>query len=380
MPTVYRIHEVADIFPPMSPEEYQALKADIQKDGQREPIWLHEGAIIDGKNRDRACRELGIPLRVRNWDGKGSLTAFVVSLNLHRRHLNPSQKAFVGERTIAMFEKEAGDRQRAGLKQGDKAPVSAKLRERDKGKAAEKAAKSVGVSPRYVEHAKKIRAKAPELAKKVVAGKMSISQANRELKERERETRRKTIRPESHGIITDLGVLVAAGAKFPTIYADPPWQYSNSATRSNAKGQYKATMTVEEICAEPVRELVTDDAHLHLWTTNGFLFEAKRVMEAWGFTYKSCFVWVKPQLGIGNYWRVSHEFLLLGVRGKLRFADRGQKSWMSLDRTKHSCKPPEVRAAIEKVSPGPYLELYGRQGLAAPWTVYGNEVAERKPQ
>lgn len=185
---------------------------------------------------------------------------------------------------------------------------------------------------------------------------------------------------KSFGIVTSLAELVAKGAKFSTVYADPPWQYSNNSTRSAVGGDkdcaYKSTMTVDEICAEPVSQLAEEQAHLHLWTTNAFLFEAKRVIEAWGFEYKSCFVWVKPQMGIGNYWRVSHEFMLLGVRGGLRFKDRGCKSWLEVDRTKHSRKPGAVRQLIEKVSSGPFLEMYGREVLDPPWTVYGNEVED----
>lgn len=178
----------------------------------------------------------------------------------------------------------------------------------------------------------------------------------------------------SHGIVTSLHELIDAGAKFSAIYADPPWAYSNKATRSAVEDVYKSTMTVDEICAEPVSQLATERCHLHLWTTNAFLFEARRVLEAWGFEYKSCFVWVKSQMGIGNYWRVSHEFMLLGVRGGMTFLDRGQKSWIEQPRTKHSRKPDEVRKIIEKVSPGPYLEMYGRQLPYGEWTVYGNEV------
>lgn len=183
------------------------------------------------------------------------------------------------------------------------------------------------------------------------------------------------IDPVTHGIVTSLDSLIEAGAKFSTIYADPPWQYDNKATRSAVGSIYKGTMSLDEICAEPVGQLTNDNCHLHLWTTNAFLFDAKRVMEAWGFTYKSCFVWAKPQMGIGNYWRVSHEFMLFGLRGKLPFADRGQMSWASIPRTKHSRKPGEIRRKVELVSPGPYLEMYGREFLDAPWTVYGNEVA-----
>jgi N6-adenosine-specific RNA methylase IME4 len=81
---------------------------------------------------------------------------------------------------------------------------------------------------------------------------------------------------------------------------------------------------------------------------------------------------------MGNYWRVSHEFLLLGVRGSLTFEDRSIASWLQAPRTVHSRKPGRIRTLIERVSPGPYLELYGREELPdSAWTVYGNRVEPR---
>jgi len=175
-------------------------------------------------------------------------------------------------------------------------------------------------------------------------------------------------------VVTNLDDLIRSGGKFSTIYADPPWPYSSQATRAASSNPYP-TMSVDAICEEPVEDLCHDQAHLHLWTTNAFLLDAFDVLESWGFTYKSCFIWVKPRIGIGNYWRVSHEFMLFGVRGKLSFADRGVRSWIEHDRSEHSRKPDAVRELIERVSPGPYLEMYGRQTPSNDqWTVYGNQV------
>jgi N6-adenosine-specific RNA methylase IME4 len=171
---------------------------------------------------------------------------------------------------------------------------------------------------------------------------------------------------------TSLAPLLEAGERFATIYADPPWRYENTATRAAAGGHY-ATMSVEEVCALPVRELAADEAHLHLWTTNAFLLDAFRVIEAWGFEYRSCLVWVKPGMGLGNYWRLSHEFLLLGVRGGLPFQCHDLRSWIEAPRAKHSAKPEHVRRIIERASPGPRLELFGRR-VAEGWTVWGNEI------
>jgi len=182
----------------------------------------------------------------------------------------------------------------------------------------------------------------------------------------------------THGrTVQSLSELVAQGQKFPTIYADPPWDYDNAASRAAAVNHYP-TMSVDEICAEPVKELADENSHLHLWTTNGLLREAFDVIDAWGFKYKSCLVWIKGDIGMGNYWRVSHEYLLLGVRGSLTFQDRTLPSWVKADRTIHSRKPGIVRTLIERASPGPYLELYGREDLHdSAWTVYGNQVERR---
>jgi N6-adenosine-specific RNA methylase IME4 len=179
---------------------------------------------------------------------------------------------------------------------------------------------------------------------------------------------------EGGTIVSDLSELLSSEERFACIYADPPWQYDNRATRASADKHYP-TMSVDEICAMPIAQLAADNAHLHLWATNGFLFEAPRVMEAWGFEYKSCLIWVKPQMGIGNYWRVSHEFLLLGVRGSCKFRNKGVMSWVRANRTRHSRKPEKVRKLVEKVSHGPYLELFAREA-AKGWTAHGNELSE----
>lgn len=170
-----------------------------------------------------------------------------------------------------------------------------------------------------------------------------------------------------------LEALIRRGVKYGTVYADPPWPYDNQGTRA-ATGDHYGTMSLQDIADLPIADLAADDAHLHFWTTNAFLFDSKAIMEAWGFTYKSCFIWVKPEMGLGNYWRLSHEFLLFGVRGKAPFRDRSLKSWTECSRGAHSAKPDQIRQMIEKASPGPYLELFGRR-IAEGWTVWGNQIS-----
>lgn len=162
------------------------------------------------------------------------------------------------------------------------------------------------------------------------------------------------------------------GEKFRCIYADPPWKYGNQATRASTDNHYP-TMTVEEIAALPVSQMVEDKAVLFLWTTNGFLRESFDVIDAWGFEFKSTMVWVKPQMGIGNYVRNAHEFLMIGSRGGMRTDGKSQISWIESRRGKHSKKPQEFRQVIENMAPGPRLELFARE-TSPGWCVWGNEV------
>jgi N6-adenosine-specific RNA methylase IME4 len=172
----------------------------------------------------------------------------------------------------------------------------------------------------------------------------------------------------------DLWSLVRAGRTFGTVYADPPWQYDNQGTRAATDNHY-VTMTVDELAELPVGQLAAPASHLWLWTTNGFIRESFRLFDAWGFEFKSSYVWCKPQMGIGNYLRNAHEFLLLGTKGGLVGAAKDVMSWGVFPRTRHSAKPHDIRRdVVERVSPGPRLELFGRETVPG-WSVWGNEIA-----
>ena len=181
------------------------------------------------------------------------------------------------------------------------------------------------------------------------------------------------LNPAPSGSFKKLEEVAALGIEFGTLYVDPPWKYTNQGTRSATDNHYE-TMSVEEICAMPVGELAAEKSHLHLWTTNAFLFACPQIFSAWNFEFKSSFVWTKPEMGIGNYWRNSHEILLLAVRGGLVAASHSEKSWALLPRGAHSSKPDRIRETIERLSPGPYLELFGRSPVPG-WIVLGNEIS-----
>jgi N6-adenosine-specific RNA methylase IME4 len=157
---------------------------------------------------------------------------------------------------------------------------------------------------------------------------------------------------------------------FSAIVADPPWQYDNRATRGAAEDHY-ATMTLEDVKALDVP--AAPAAHLYLWTTNGFLREAFEVVEAWGFTYKTCITWTKPQIGLGNYFRNRTEHILFATRGRLATQDNTRGTWFQAPRGKHSAKPDCFYDLVEKSSPGPYLEMFSRRRRLG-WEGWGHEA------
>jgi N6-adenosine-specific RNA methylase IME4 len=196
-----------------------------------------------------------------------------------------------------------------------------------------------------------------------------------EIRDNAKRLETKTNESQKGCTVDDLRKLIADGRKYGTIYADPPWLYSNQGTRAATSNHYEG-MTVDEICALPIAQLADDNCHLHLWTTNGFLFECPKIISAWGFEFRSTFAWVKPQIGIGNYWRNSHELLLTAIRGpdSKHFNDASLRSWVEADRTRHSAKPHIVREYLERASPGPRLELFAREAVTG-WDVWGNEAS-----
>ena len=132
-------------------------------------------------------------------------------------------------------------------------------------------------------------------------------------------------------------------------------------------------MKLKDICALQAGQLAADDAHLWLWITNSNFFEGLRVIEAWGFSYRSCLTWIKPRFGLGAYLRNQTEHLLLGVRGRAPIQFKGQGSWFYAPLQEHSHKPEEQYAILERCSPAPYLELFARRTRPG-WDVWGNQV------
>lgn len=161
-----------------------------------------------------------------------------------------------------------------------------------------------------------------------------------------------------------------APTEFPTIVIDPPWRYSNKATRGAAEDHYP-TMSLNELA--DLKIPATDNAHLYLWVTNAFLRDAFGLLDAWGFTYKACLTWCKPQIGTGNYFRNATEHVYFALRGSLPTLANNIPTWFEANRTRHSAKPEPFYDIVERSSPGPYHEMFARRRRLG-WHVWGNEA------
>src|SRR5215211_2172435 len=113
--------------------------------------------------------------------------------------------------------------------------------------------------------------------------------------------------------------------QYRTILADPPWDAHQ--TGSWGANQHYRLMSVEAISALRVADLAAESSHLWLWVTNASIHAGRAVMEAWGFSYRSCLTWIKPKFGLGQYLRNQTEHVLFGVRGRAPVLFRSQGTW-----------------------------------------------------
>lgn len=164
-----------------------------------------------------------------------------------------------------------------------------------------------------------------------------------------------------------MSLFVALSPPYSTIVADPPWHYAKGGPRSDTAGGEMnpppySMMKADEIAALPVESLAADAAHLYLWTTNAYLRAAFDIANGWGFRHSQTLTWCKPTKGIGpgGAFANTTEFVLYCRRGSLPYSDRIDSTWWQWPRGRHSVKPAAFMDMVERVSPGPYVELFAR--------------------
>jgi N6-adenosine-specific RNA methylase IME4 len=340
------------LFPDLSPAEFEALKADIAKRGILIPVEVDEsGNTLDGHHRRRACAELGVecPVVVRRFQTEQEKREHVRKINLLRRHLDP---VTWGDQMAALLAERGVGRGQGARNDLTSATVA-------------EVAKELGL-PERTARRRLAMVDAPESIKEQLrSGAISEREAGRRIRKAER--RAKTA--AAAAAIAAEPPETAIGT-FPTVVIDPPWRYENVTTRGAAEDHYP-TISLDEMAKLEVP--AGEDAHLYLWVTNTFLPAGFNLMDAWGFVYKTCLTWVKPQMGNGNWFRSASEHVLFGVRGDLPTLRDDVKTWFEAPRESHSKKPELFYRLVESSSPGPYLEMFARSRRGG-WSAWGNEA------
>jgi len=365
----YEYHELANLFPLMDESQYSDLVADIKENGLVESIVLHEGKILDGRNRYNACNDADVEPNFVEYEGEDALS-YVISLNLNRRHLNESQRAMIGARLANM--RHGGDRK------NQNANWQFETSTKD-------AAEKLNVGERNIQRAKKVQKEGIEdLQKSVEAGRVSVSAASdiatlakeeqevivakgedeileaakqiRKSRSAENKEKRDAMRKQALAIKPPEG-------KYRTIVIDPPWDMEKI-QRDLAPNQVDfdyPTMSLDEI--KDFKLPAHEECHLWLWTTQKYLRPSFDLLDAWDFTYLATFVWHKnggfQPVGLPQF---NCEFVILARKGGQPFIETKQFfTCFNASRREHSRKPDEFYDVVKRVCPEPRIDIFSRE-------------------
>jgi N6-adenosine-specific RNA methylase IME4/ParB-like chromosome segregation protein Spo0J len=368
-----------NLIPPLSLEELIALEASLKHEGCLHALVVWNNTIIDGHHRYAICSKHGISFKVvekTELETELDVKLWMINNQFSRRNLPTETRLALAYRLKELEAQKAKERQGARndlIKEytNISKPVytssqdNKKTQNTEKGRALEAIAKKAGVSHMTAFQYDKIQQQGTEEQKAEVAeGKSSIKKVYTQIQKAERLEKNKAIEwPKG---------------KYRVIYADPPWQYEDQRAGGNHGGaiDHYNTMSINELKNMPLSSLTEDNAVLFLWGTAPLLPEALELINAWGFKYKTNFIWDKVKHNMGHYNSVRHELLLIATKGSCT-PDNVQlfDSVQSIERSdRHSEKPEEFRNIIETLySYGNKLELFARKS-AEGWEVFGNEI------
>jgi N6-adenosine-specific RNA methylase IME4 len=350
--------ELQELIPPLTAEEYRLLEENIVAEGCRDALVVWGNTIIDGHNRYKICTQHNIEFNTveKEFTDKEQAKDWIDMNQLGRRNLTPDQMRLLrGRRYNRLKNPQGGDHR----SKGQNVPLI---------NTAETLAGQHGVTEKtikrdgnFYEEVERLKEQYPDKIKEIYDGSKRASVVIKEIR---RETVKQRVREAE-----------PLEGKYRIIYADPPWNYGDKrdGITTGAEDHYPS-MTINELCSLPVKDLTDDNAVLFLWVTSPLLEECFAVINAWGFKYKTSFIWDKVKHNMGHYNSVRHELLLVCTKGSCRPDNiKLYDSVQSEERTEHSKKPEIFRSIIDELYPyGNRIELFARD-RAVGWEVWGNE-------
>ena len=392
-PKRFRINpEFKNLISPLTPEEYAGLEKSIIEEGCRDPLSVWGDTIVDGHNRYEICHRHNIPFdfHFMKFPLTEDAIVWIINNQLSRRNLTPEQRAYlIGKQYLErkLTPAEAGSMKGKSYGQN----VHSKTTAEAIAETSKVDEKTVRRNASFAQAVDTIAGNVGEEARQKILGretKLTAKDVHRVAAmepEKQKEVLYKVFTGEATSVVDARRLLrkeetktaPPLEGKYRVIYADPPWKYGDERDGSTTGAtDHYPTMSIAELCDLPVADIAEDNAVLFLWTTSPLLEDSFKVINAWGFRYKSSFVWDKIKHNMGHYNSVRHEFLLICTRGSctpdvVKLYDSVQ----AIERTEHSKKPEEFRAIINTLyTHGNKIELFARQP-AAGWEVWGNVPA-----
>ena len=359
--------EFAELIPPLTEEEYKGLEQSILAEGCRDALVVWNDTLIDGHNRYRICMEHNIPFQTvqRDFADRNAVMLWIIDNQLSRRNLPIYVYSVLALKKEPIIAAMARENQRIGAeKTNTGSQISVKAVDTQK-----EIAKIAGVSHDTIAKVKKIEAVAsPEVKKQLRNSEISINQAYQQIKNEERKAdlqRQIAEIEESQPLVPD--------GLFDVIVMDPPWAYG---TGYDAAGRRCANpypeMTQNELKAIEIP--ASENSVLFLWTTHKFIWDAKELLDTWGFEYRNMIVWDKKVMGMGNLFRMRCEFCRVGIKGKPLFRDaHNLEDIISEQRREHSRKPEAFYEMVNSLCVGRKLDYFSRTKRDG-WEVFGNDT------
>lgn len=421
--TIHIDPEFKKLIPPLIKEDYDRLEESLRKEGCRDALILWGDTLVDGHNRYEICTKHNIKFETiqKDFSDRDEAKLWMIDNQLARRNINDANRIILAKTKKPLLEKLARQRQQeAGREHGrgmnkeiacvqsdtsyltditslanaesakeqistldkifDTQVFDDLLKQKPQTKKStrvrDQIAEAAGVGSGTVARFEYVEKNAPELISNVTANNMSIDEAYhiaKEKKRAEKEAVREEQRQENAEKIETLATPLEAQGLFQTIVIDPPWDWGDEGDINQfgrAKPDYH-TMPIEEIEQLPVGKIADNNCHLYLWVTNRSLPKAFRLIESWGFRYITCLTWVKPSIGMGNYFRGSTEQVLFAVKGSQPLKRKDVGTHFEAPRGKgHSAKPDAFYDLVESCSYAPYIDIFGRRDREG-WSVWG---------
>ena len=357
-------NEFKNLIPELAPDELLQLEANIKRDGCRDPLVLWNGVLVDGHNRYDICTRNDLPFQTieRPFENRSEVIEWIITNQFGRRNLNSYIRATLALRLESEISARAKENQLKGVRTTLSKGIDTK----------EEIAKKANTSRTNITKVKKIEEKGSEEVKKALAkGEISINEAHKQIKNAEKKQQHEEdVAKQKEDIATGKAVLPSG--VFEIVVLDPPWNYGR---KYDPEGSRVANPYPEMKQDELLKMEIpfAKDSVVFLWTTHQFIFDAKELLNHWGFEYKATMVWDKEKIGMGSWLRMQCEFCLVAVKGKPKWNNTTWRDIIRESRRQHSRKPDAFYQMVDEVTIGRKLEYFSREKREG-WETFGNDT------